>query len=652
MSAGAIRAGAAYVELFLRDNRLTKGLNAAKAKLMAFGATIRGVGMQMTGLAAVALAPLALMSKAAIEAGSQLADMAGRTGASVEGLSALGFAAEQSGTSLEAVEGGMAKMQKTLHKAAEGSATAVDTLADLGLSLADLQGLSPEEQFAKVGDSLDGIGDPATRAALAMEIFGDSGRELLPMAGHIGELAARAKELGIVLSADQAAALSSLGDAGDELKSTLKGVGMQLIANLAPHIEVVVKKITGIVAIVGKWLNENQGLVLSIVKVVGVVAGIGAGLVVVGTLFSAIGIAAGGLAAAMSFVGAAVGVVGSVLAAIVSPIGLAIAAVAGLTAWLLHVTGAGKKAAGFLKDVFGVLKTDVLETFDGIKNAMAAGDFGLAAKILWATLRLEWERGIQFLEGKWLDFKGFFQKVFTDAVFGVASIATDAWAGMQTAWVETVDFLADAWSTFTSMFTKGWRTAQNFVSKGVLQVMKLFDSSIDVKGASATLDADLAKDNAATDSERDAAITTRDQARREKLAGIEGERTGTQEQLAAAHASELAGIQAATAKRLREMDAELKGLQAERAKLLGAATAAAAKEAKDKTKAVGTGVAEAAAQARGTGLSGGTFSTSAVAMFGGGSTASRMLTASEETARNTRKIVGKIGPPGIMVANR
>ena len=37
-----------------------------------------------------------------------------------------------------------------------------------------------------------------------------------------------------------------------------------------------------------------------------------------------------------------------------------------------------------------------------LSDALAAGDIALAAKILWLSLKMEWKRGIHFLNGLWI----------------------------------------------------------------------------------------------------------------------------------------------------------------------------------------------------------------------------------------------------------
>ena len=73
--------------------------------------------------------------------------MSQRTGISVETLSELGYAAQLSGVDVETLETAIKRMQKTIIGAAEGSQAAVEALAELGLTVEDLRGLSPDQQF-------------------------------------------------------------------------------------------------------------------------------------------------------------------------------------------------------------------------------------------------------------------------------------------------------------------------------------------------------------------------------------------------------------------------------------------------------------------------------------------------------------------------
>jgi len=180
-SSSNIRAGAAYIGLYAKDNRLVKGLNAAAAKLKAFGAGITSIGTRLAGLGVGLVTPFLGAAKLFADMGSDLVDMSQRTGVSVEALSELGFAAEQSGSDVETLEGSLKKMQKFLVTAAEGSQEANTALGQFGLSMADLGRLAPEDQFSLIADRLSQIENPALRTAAAMQIFGKSGTKLLPL---------------------------------------------------------------------------------------------------------------------------------------------------------------------------------------------------------------------------------------------------------------------------------------------------------------------------------------------------------------------------------------------------------------------------------------------------------------------------------------
>jgi hypothetical protein len=95
--------------------------------------------------------------------------------------------------------------------------------------------LSPEDQFRAVAAAIGDIQGPAAQAAAAVDLFGKSGVELLPLfASNLAEIEERAKQLGIVLSADQVSAITEMDDALLLVSKTFDGIIGQVTANLAP----------------------------------------------------------------------------------------------------------------------------------------------------------------------------------------------------------------------------------------------------------------------------------------------------------------------------------------------------------------------------------------------------------------------------------
>ena len=130
---------------------LNKAVSKAEGRLGKFkgGATkiLKAVGTAAKGFAigaGVALAGLAIAGiKAFVSLGDELDKMSKRTGFSVEALGELKFAAEQSGASLETIEKAAKRMASTVFDAGLGLKSTTDSLDALGISVEQLQGLSP-----------------------------------------------------------------------------------------------------------------------------------------------------------------------------------------------------------------------------------------------------------------------------------------------------------------------------------------------------------------------------------------------------------------------------------------------------------------------------------------------------------------------------
>jgi hypothetical protein len=172
--------------------------------------------------------------------------LAARLGMSVEALQGLQMAAQMAGVSdLTPV---LQKMSITLGQAASGAKPAMEALAGIGLSIDDLAGMSPDEQFKAIAAAINAIPDPAARAAAAVRIFGEQGVALLPlMAQNLEEVQARMERLGAVLSADQTEAIEGMNDALTMVQATFQGIIGQVVGNLAPVVTALAQEILSMV---------------------------------------------------------------------------------------------------------------------------------------------------------------------------------------------------------------------------------------------------------------------------------------------------------------------------------------------------------------------------------------------------------------------
>ena len=653
---GSIRAGRVFVELFADDSKLVRGLKAAQKKLAVFGKAVRSIGTKMAGLGAAVVVPLAGAAKAFADTGSRLWDMSQRTGASVEALSVLGFAAEQSGVDMESLEAGLRKMQRSIAEAASGSKNAQEALAQLGLTAKDLVGLAPERQFALIADRIDKIADPAMKAAAAMDIFGRGGAELLPMmeggAAGLKNWADQARKLGLVISTQDAKAADALGDALGALLAALKRATFAIGAALAPTLQDLAERFTRGAVIVGRWLDQNRQIVVTVLQVAAAVMAVGAALTVLGYAISGMGAIFGALATVATTVGVVLKALVAVIGFMVTPLGLVITAVAALGAYLVYASGMGGKALSWLGEKFAILRSDAVSAYQGIADALAAGDIGLAAKILWLTLKMEWQRGVQWLQGLWLNFRTFFISTAYDAFYGAVAVCETVWHGLEVAWIETTAFLSKTWIAFTGLVSKAWNWCGTQLTKAWNKIKGLFDSGFDANTA-----------NVAADQAYQAGMQQIEQQTNQQYNQREQVRQQDREQSAALHNATMGQIGQESLDKERQLqneyDQKMKDRQGEldqarqewQQAIDEAAKKRTAKEAQDNApdKLKGPDDLLAGIQGKLAGVGdllakntigvSGTFSAMEARGLGAGGVADRIANAAEQTAANTKKLL-------------
>ena len=142
----------------------------------AFAAGMAVFNAAMAGVQAVA----ASFGKA-LDLGGQLADLSASTGETAGNLLLLQRAFDNTGAGADKVGPALAKLQNNIFGAGEGSKEASAAFGRMGISMEDLAGKTPTQQLALVASGLTSIEDPSKRAATAIDVFGKSGAELLPL---------------------------------------------------------------------------------------------------------------------------------------------------------------------------------------------------------------------------------------------------------------------------------------------------------------------------------------------------------------------------------------------------------------------------------------------------------------------------------------
>lgn len=408
-TSGAIRAGRAFVEIFADDSKLARGLTAAGARLKKWGASITAVGAGLGALGASIISPILAAAKSATDVGSKLVDMSARTGIAVEQLSALGYAAEQSGTSLDALEGGVAKMQKALTAASKGGKEAAKNFTALGLSVSELMTLTPDEQFKRIATAIAAIENPAEKTAAAMAFFGKGGAELIPLlnegADGIDAMIAKAQELGIVMSKEDAEAANTFGDTLDRLTALLGGMWNRIGSSVIPTLQKFADWMILVASKATVWINRNRGMIDMALKFGAALVIVGGGLTALGLVVSGVGMGLSVFAKLLPLIGGAFMLLKTVAVgaflAITSPIGLAVAAIVGVGVAIAAMTGKLGAAVQSVKNLFGDIGNDARKAVDAITTAVKSGNMESAMKILALTVKSVWLRVLSEIESAW-----------------------------------------------------------------------------------------------------------------------------------------------------------------------------------------------------------------------------------------------------------
>lgn len=272
-------AGDLVVRLGLNSNPLTAGLAKASEGVKGFADSattwLNPVTATFTGMAAAAAATgLSIFGiSQRIETLAGVVDKANQTGLSAEFIQQLGFAADQSGVSVDGLLGGLSKMTVELGKAQLNSEETAKNLEQIGLTSEDLAGLKPEDQFLAIADAIAKLPSVAEKAAATVAVFGRSASEMAPLLGEgekgIRSLMEEAKNLKIGISTEDLQSIAKADDAMARMKSSLSSVVSNIAVSLAPVFEQISNSLTEILPQIAEMARSLSGVLAEAMKTVG-----------------------------------------------------------------------------------------------------------------------------------------------------------------------------------------------------------------------------------------------------------------------------------------------------------------------------------------------------------------------------------------------
>lgn len=318
--------------------------------LSTFGRGVMTYGSKMMAFAGMGLAGVTYVTKRFIDLGDALNKMSARTGATVEWLSAMSFGAERSGATIEMLEQAIRKLNKAIAEAQNGNRTPYEVFRKLRIDPASMEFKSMDAgaQFELVARRLNEVQSQAEKTRLAMALFEEGGVMLLPLLGDIDKLKQKAKELGIIMSKEQADTAAALLDAWTNVKYQLNAIFMSLGEAIAPALKQVATWLSKMVKPIQHFVNEHRELFIMLAKGLALFLVLGGAIATVGAIL-------GGMGLALKSIGYMFVLTGGMVKGFAVTLGAVFGAVFGLTGKAASgIVGFAKTIARLLKKKFAI----------------------------------------------------------------------------------------------------------------------------------------------------------------------------------------------------------------------------------------------------------------------------------------------------------
>ena len=446
--------------------------------LSTFGRGVMAYGSKMMAFAGMGLAGVTYVTKRFIGLGDALNKMSARTGATVEWLSAMSFGAERSGATIEALEQAIRKLNKAIAEAQNGNRTPYEVFRRLRIdpSSMEFKSMDAGAQFELVARRLHEVQSQAEKTRLAMALFEEGGVMLLPLLGDIDKLKAKAKELGIIMTKEQADTAAALLDEWTNVKHQLNAIFMSLGEAIAPALKQVATWLSKMVKPIQNFVNENRELFIMLSKGLAMFLILGGAIATVGIILGGMGLALKSIGSVFVLTG---GMVKGFAVTLGAVFGLAGKAASGISWFIKVLTKISKTAPAiafflthpWMATINGILlATWTLNRFANRLTGLGAFMNKLSLRMLNVFNPFSWARS--FIKACSLIARelvaigeviaGWSVATWAWLAAIVAVVATvgyiiyktnalgKAWQGLKGVWQDTCDYFSDKWKETTS----------------------------------------------------------------------------------------------------------------------------------------------------------------------------------------------------------
>ena len=436
-------------------------------KMQGLGEGLTDAGKKAAGFSAAGAAVVGGMTALATSAAASADDintLSKVTGISTDELQKFAYATDLIDVSQETLSGSLTKLTSNMKNAKDGSESAQEKFAALGLTFRDeVTGelRNSQEVFYEAIDALAEIENETERDAAAMDLFGKSAKDLNPLilggADALKELGQEAEDLGLILSQDALDAANAFNDVIDKTKGQVSATKDVVGAAIAEAFLPLAETIAGVIQTIAGKVRELDGTTLTIIGTIAAV------VAVVAPLLIGLGQLAFGvnqIITLMPLIISGLTSLGSTFSFLLGPIGAIIAIVAVLVAGFIYLWNTNEEFKEGLIEIWETIKDFLVTTLENIANFFTT-TFEAIKTLIGAFIKLA--KG---------DFKGFLNDMVTlvrdiipRMIQAGKDMFTGLWDGMKEIWSSLWSWVGDVTSQLVDKLAF-WRSSKDEMDEG------------------------------------------------------------------------------------------------------------------------------------------------------------------------------------------
>jgi lambda family phage tail tape measure protein len=230
--------------IVLTANDKTKAAFAsAKANIVGTADAANGLAKKLGTLAGALVAADQVMKlRGAVDELDRLDDLSEKYGIAAKSLAAYTYASQVAGTETESFVIGLNKLSKNAAAAAGGDKALQQVFKTLAVNVTDASGKlrSADDILGDLADRFAGYEDGLEKAALAQEVFGKTGADMIPLLNKgragIESLKTEAQQLGLVYGDEVAKAAGDFNDNLKRLELASHALYLSIASELLPKL--------------------------------------------------------------------------------------------------------------------------------------------------------------------------------------------------------------------------------------------------------------------------------------------------------------------------------------------------------------------------------------------------------------------------------